>query len=42
MRSKDEQIAVIKFLKSAEYQEVLKKYANKYKASMDKFEAKYE
>lgn len=42
MKNKEEQLAVIKFLKSPDYQEVLKKYANQYEASMNKFEAKYE
>lgn len=42
MRTKEEQLSVIKFLKSPAYQEVLKKYEQKYDAKMAQFQAKYE
>lgn len=42
MINKEKQLAVIKYLKSPEYQEVLKKYSNQYEKTLAEFEAKYE
>lgn len=39
---KEKQLEVIKFLKSPEYQKVLKKYKNRYDTKKAKFEDKYE